>query len=231
MAKKTGRNLIQANVSSPNNRILTNQYTNGKEFFIEELRREYIGYYHVFANGDIYSGPRPSIAGSFELLPAPVYYDRYVNIDPNVLKYREASKKITDPNILKNPVPYYPQPTRVDYERTFFNRYVMKKHNLDIYYEVEFEEFKRFSSNSRGYNSRQYKTLVFPWVIAGNRLQVEDTNKKVVAYRSRTSDFKELGQFLKYNYLEFYKEWWFKKGFVYLNNVLVNRRKRAVRTI
>ena len=206
MAKKIGKNRIQANVSSPNNRILTNQYTNGKELYIESLRQEYVGPYHVFANGSIYSGPRPSIAGSLELLPAPIYYDRYVNIDPNVLKYREASKRLTDPNILKNPVPYYPQPTKVDYERTFFNRYIMKKHNLDIYYEVEFEEFKRFASNARGYNSNQYKCIGFPWVITGNKLQVEDANKKTVAYQARISEFKELEQFLKYDYLEFYRE-------------------------
>lgn len=203
---RRGKNNIKANVSSPSNRILTNQYTNGKEFYIEELRQEYIGAYHVFADGSVYAGARPSLGPVFELLPAPIYYDRYVNIDPEVFKYREASKRFNDSNILKNPTSYYPQPTSIDYERTFINRYFLKKHNLDIYYEVDFEEFKRFNTSARGYNSNQYESTGLVWVIKGNKEQVEDTNKKSVAFVSRNSPLKELGQFLKYNYLEFYRE-------------------------
>jgi hypothetical protein len=71
-------NLIQFAVR-PNLELISNQYTSGNEFTIREDNSNYIGNYHIMADGTIMDGATHTQSQNKILLPANVVVQGQVN--------------------------------------------------------------------------------------------------------------------------------------------------------
>ena len=128
----------------PKNRITTNLYTKGNEFFIDG--KSYIGAYYKTYSGKVFSGRDP-INGSSQELTQISNVKNFTSKTNNIsgIALNETTKDyITNPNI-KNlnsylvPTQFYPRPTDNDYQKGYIMRYFAKKRN-DIGYVIEIDK-------------------------------------------------------------------------------------------
>ena len=114
-------------------------------------------------------------------------------------------KKVDVNKILKEPIPHYPKPTEDDYNLGVFTRYFCVKVNEDIYYEVSKKDYDALNTEDRTYNYQLYTPFKFLWTISGEEKEVERTNYNMVQIKERRIKRQGLKEFLRGNYLKFYK--------------------------
>lgn len=175
----------------PKSQILSNQYTYGKELYVKSSGKEYIGYYYIVSNGKIYSGESPQ-SNSMELIKS-----NSISIssewDKNLSKYIELKKGNSVEKILyyKEIPSYYPNPTEIDYNIGYIQRYFSCNKNI---YPLQIKEISKVTYEALSNQTEQYdyalnKILSIPWQISGPLLNqyenqiiifpgVIDTNKK-----------------------------------------------------
>lgn len=181
----------------PKNRIETNLYTRGGEFSISITGEEYKGYYYKLYNGTFFTGKTPNDKPNQELIPLipqsieenPVIVTLSQDNDLNLRKY--VSLLETSPKDKRLPVPYYPKPTKQDYELGEIQRYFSKKVNDVIFIEISQIDFDNLIEQNSAYLWQYYTTFSIPWEISGIKDEVENINKKIVALAE--FDFKVIG--------------------------------------
>lgn len=212
----------------PLNRMQTNLYTPGGEFIVANTREGYAGYYYKLYNGLFYSGQTPNTITSVELLPitspdlspstgpVPVVYasdpdlyssrfEKETTISVNT--YRALSKKTAN-SVLTGyiEVPYYiPTPTDYDYQVGEFIRYFVKKENELKFLEISQQTFQELNQKSSVYNWELYLAFSMPWQISGLKEEVARVNKNITVYTEQRNKIKGLQEFLRFDYLKFYK--------------------------
>jgi hypothetical protein len=154
----------------PDWQITKNLYTNGGEYTTED-GIEYVGYYHKYTTGEVYSESNWSPLNSIKLktLSAnrPVVNTVYENI------------KSISIDELKAPLAYSPILSIDDYYNGDFNRYfVVRRNNLNQIVEVNKTEFDKLS-NSRGVDGNLYTGLIINWKLTGPRNDVYENSTLV----------------------------------------------------
>ena len=102
----------------PKNKVTTNLYTNGGEFFIQGTNTPYIGYYHKFSTGEIFTGQNPNVSTTRPLTKTPTTIPNQVINLPYTVVIVDSKEnqgyiktKKVDTNTLQTlPTPFYPQP-------------------------------------------------------------------------------------------------------------------------
>lgn len=214
----------------PKNKIITDLYTRGNEFQYLSNKKEYSGYYHKLYNGKFYTGKNPNDKPVFEIIKNPsndeqwdatpisgeTYYTTFANNfdgetvpgqyqDMREIDIYNSLKKVDVNKILKEPIPHYPKPTEDDYNLGVFTRYFCVKVNEDIYYEVSKKDYDALNTEDRTYNYQLYTPFKFLWTISGEEKEVERTNYNMVQIKERRIKRRGLKEFLRGNYLKFYK--------------------------
>jgi hypothetical protein len=179
----------------PLSRIKTNLYTSGGEFVFTQNNQEYVGYYHQLFNGQYFSGTTPSQKNVYALTKI-VAETTTVQTTPEENTTSISNKKL--------PAYYYPKPTQADYATQQFQRYFAKKINENIIIEITKETYNNLQAKSPTYYWQNYTTFQMPWQIAGNKQEVETTNKNITTLTEATNRIKGLKSYLKQNYLQFY---------------------------
>lgn len=210
----------------PRNKILPNLYTNGGEYLIESTQKEYKGYYYRLYNGDIFTGRNPQDTPNEKLIlksPTPppqskiqtstidLAYDGFKPDTPtysaiDIVNY--SNLKQLDFNnlpIKELPTPYYPQPTEDDYKLGEFQRYFCVKTNELKYTEVTKEQYEKFIKKDSNVSWQYYIAFTLPWDISGEKEQVYKTNRNIVLITEQNIKRRGLQEFLRKNYLKFYK--------------------------
>jgi|MDSZ01.3.fsa_nt_gb hypothetical protein len=190
-------------VATDINKILYNPKYRGQIEF-----QEYIGPYHTYPNGAVYSGAEYSDASihlmpySPQIDPAP-RYDELVS--PN--KFSQQSLQSEDTEIAKpvrsenntiyyqltkrrydlhtNPEAFYHWPDEQDYERGQFTRFFVQRINdeADIT-EVSGDEYAKINrSNSPGIDGGLYRGIELNWTIDGPPAEVRKANESVILDR------------------------------------------------
>jgi hypothetical protein len=171
----------------PKNRIVTDLYTRGGEFSISITGAEYTGYYYKLYNGTFFTGKTPNDGPSQELIPL---VETITEDDPLVVTLSKDTNPVLqryvgllgrDPEDKKLPTPYYPKPTKQDYELGEIQRYFSKKINDNLFIEINSTDFENLSSENSSYLWQYYTTFSIPWEISGIKEEVEQINKKIVA--------------------------------------------------
>ena len=164
----TPKKKLQTAVAQPN------------ELVIKATKAPYVGPYHIFPNGAIHAGAKPS-RYSEELETFKTPYN-----DPNTTRYAE----ITELQFNNHQAPkfYYPRPSDQDYDKGYINRYFVQKQNeLYIIREINEDDFSNINNANRiGINGNLYNTLKLRWVIRGSQKDVEITNTQSLLYNERT---------------------------------------------
>lgn len=191
----------------PKSQIKTDLYTKGGQFQLKSTKKEYIGYYWKNSKGEIFTKRNPNVGGSESLeiipkvsLPSPstITYSKGNDVY-NTLKKVDITKSLLLPSYSK------PSPTNQDYELGNFTRYFAKKTNENIYIETSQEIYDKFVQKDERYAYGSYITFSLIWTLTGGANQVADTNKNIVILIEQNNKITGLKEYLKFNYLEFYR--------------------------
>jgi hypothetical protein len=188
----------------PKSHITPNLYSNG-ELSIKNSNTPYTGHYFKTLDGKQFTGRFPGDGKNQELNP-------YTNTGfSNVESFEANTEEDTrfypaniDYTLLKNvklnqglstsPTPFYPQPREQDYQLGEFTRYFSKKTNENKYTET-----------SGLFQNSLYIGIQLPWLITGDRDEVIRVNQNIVKLREQQLNISGLGEYLKFNYIKFYR--------------------------
>lgn len=216
----------------PQSQIESNLYTNGDTFVRSDTKQQYVGYYYSVSNGKFFTGKTPSTPDSVELIKAPNLFEDEKNNIPNTtpipiqrsilngdnsgdLNFNSISiirySRLQTDTIFsdeKIQIPYYvPQlPTNEDYSIGEFRRYFCKKTNELIYIEINKTQYDKLVSEDPQILYQLYKPFFLTWQITGDKQTVAKTNKNIVELKSKRERLPKLGDYLKNDYIKYYKE-------------------------
>jgi hypothetical protein len=193
----------------PKNQIETGLYSNS-DFVIISTNKVYIGPYFKTSDGKFFSGKEPNDGPNYALKKTnPNNPDNFLGAGAEIRDPRYDGRNNTVYSVLTNvdstrptiftPIPYYPILTDVEKGNGQFIRYILKKSNENLYYEVGSENFVTSNRNNL------YMRIPLPWIIAGEKEMVAKANAKQVELIEKNMRIVGLGKFLKHNYLQFYQ--------------------------
>ena len=186
----------------PKNKIETNLFSSG-ELLLASTNQPYYGFYFKTFDGRFFTGKEPNDGPNNVLIQQQnVPGNDVLSSIPADLRYTPQNATysvVTGQNsLISTPLPifYTPQPTERDYQTGEFTRIFTKKHNENLYYEVE---DRRISENV------MYFTFSLQWVISGKEDLVSIINKNTVDLYMRNLPIPAFNKFLKDDYLKFWK--------------------------
>ena len=185
----------------PKSKIQSNLYSNG-EFLLKSSKATYYGSYFSVSGNRFFTGKEPNDGKNLELIKSPsneveslpsteILDLRYANLENSIYTTLTNSQLNT-----KYPIPFTPQPTQGDYQTGEITRLFAKKANENVYYEV--------ADNSISQNPI-YFSFNLQWIISGEESYVKTTNQKMVELYMRQLPIPAFNQFLKNDYLKFWK--------------------------
>ena len=205
----------------PKFKIITNLFTNTKEFVIKETNSVYTGFYWKTYDGKFYTGKSPDDSSKeLEKIQRTEETENLMNISlPNdsPTPFKETDNfpydeklvlsYISSKNININKLPSYkipssfiPSPSEKDYQNQEFIRYFVKKINLNQYTEIKKEEYKKIKGKDDSYFWKMYHPFFVNWKIFGIRNEIEEINFKNVDLL-KLNGFKE---FLDFRFTQYY---------------------------
>ena len=149
--------------------------TYGKEWMYFDTLKNYIGEYHVYQNGAVYSLPEYDPKRSLPLIPYVSTMDH-----PNNLSFLRLTGRLY--NKFFPPTYYFLQLEPVHYEQGFVFRYVIQKKNEPKkIWEVSSKQYKNVNKNNQpGINADIYNRVRFKWLLKGPREVVVNQNRKTI---------------------------------------------------
>lgn len=182
------------------NQITKNLYTTGSEWMTEN-QQQYIGPYHTYITGEIYTETEWIPTKSKKLIA-------FTNESDLTKKYKELKTVQTS---FKTPNTYIPVITQADRSAGFITRYFLKKINQRQITEVDSAQFT--SWQSREIDNNLYSGIQLQWTITG---PLQDTfqngvltkgvaTKNVDAMRAVETTFPEIFDVLT-NPIQYYSD-------------------------
>ena len=178
-------------------------YTTGKTYMTED-GKEYIGVYHTYPKNNIVLSGTPSTKNSKNLIPYIATIAGTVSEGGSEQNGRYYDLTAAMFNKHTMPVYYYPTPSKKDYTKAKFVRFLTcKKNQFETVMEIDLKQFSKVNTaNKQGINGDLYIVLELFWTIAGPRLDVAKANKASIRKASKT--IPTIKQYLG-DLLEFYK--------------------------
>jgi len=144
----------------PKSHIITGLCTTGKEWMLED-GTEYIGYYHVYADGTILTEANFNSITSKPLVP-------YVN---TILQPVNAIYNSMKPvSVYIEPQQSYFVPTRDDYTKGKVTRYLLRRRNFSTYediMEIDKDQYNLWRRHKGGIDSDLYDAIAIDWKLTG----------------------------------------------------------------
>jgi len=181
-------------VYTPPEKIKTSLYTSGKEWMFLNNNEEYIGLYHQYPNGSVFSEAQFNDLSQELIQYAPAIETKFGNVYYNLTQARF--------NNYIEPTYYHPIPSNLDYDNAHIIRYfVQKRNNLSQIIEVDDKSFKSVNKqNQTGIDAGIYQKTTIQWSISGPMDSVRMANERVI----RNSNFNNISDYLT-DPLQFYK--------------------------
>lgn len=201
----------------PKSKIIVNQYTNGNEFLYKYNNSVYEGYYHVLADGKVYSGKNPNDGIIRELIYQSKYLNRNAEVEDSQISptsvfklYDFGVSKLPYDNLRLSKTQQYPpieliEPVYVIPTPNYpsFYRYFVKRTNNSLFIEIDQNQYSKFSQKDTLYNWGSYIPFQIPWTtIGGSKTQIAQTNKKIVLLAEQRQKLYGLSQYIT-NYTQF----------------------------
>ena len=195
----------------PLSQIKQNQYTNGGEYILTSTSEDYVGYYFSTSTGKYYSGKNTYDTPNIELINSdsrispptfnPGFNEGVITVDP----YLQIISNVEIYNNIFKPY-YNPEyPTDQDYVIGEFRRYFCKRTNNIFYIEIDKTQYDLLVNQDPKILFSMYVPFYIPWDISGDKNQVQTTNRNVVELTSFRNKFPKLGEYLKFDYIKYYK--------------------------
>lgn len=186
----------------PTDEIVTELYTSGLEFMTTD-NVEYIGSYHRYATGEVYTGAIWNSKSSLKLIP----YRKQASQVSTIYKTLKPNIKV------KYALPYAisTQPTREDIRVGFMIRYFIKQQTSFTIFEIDKLQYDSWKNN--GIDRKLYQAVQLTWYISG---QINDTmsgtvqmlgvqSKNELQIKNAAQTINNIGSYLT-NTLEYYTD-------------------------
>lgn len=219
----------------PKSRIIEGLYTNGGEFKYKLNNEIYVGYYHKFYDGKIFTGKTSKSSPKQEIIPVIGELNSNVdklyilNTDTKIALFLNDPDPIVDTdtwdqseivqylkvrglptnedNPRKVPQIHYPQPNDEDYERQTIKRYfAMKTNERDVFVEIDKKSYSKMYKEDEKWMWERYQLFVVIWtIVAETKEQVEEINRNILYLKQREIKRNGLIAYLRGNYSKFFK--------------------------
>ena len=159
------------------NEIVNNLYTTGQELMTTD-NVEYIGLYHKYTTGEVYSQPTWDKNKSVKLI-------KYKDQPESVIEYN----KISDIEInYKSFNTYNVAITKENINTGYVDRFIIKRANDNVFYEVNSDTYDMYTNEN--IDPVLYLAVKFKWYITGNTNDVIRGNILIPGVLS--NNYKEL---------------------------------------
>jgi len=219
----------------PKSRIVEGLYTGGGEYKYKLNNEIYVGYYHKFYDGKVFTGKTNKAFPKQEIIPVigelnsnvdKLYIlntdtkialflddpDPIVDTDAwdqsEIIKYLKIKNLPTnEDNPRKVPQIHYPQPNEKDYENKTIKRYfAMKTNERDVFVEIDKDTYNKMYEEDEKYMWERYQLFVVIWtIVAETKEQVEEINRNILYLKQREIKRNGLIAYLRGNYSKFFK--------------------------
>ena len=203
-------------VYTPPAKIRSSLYTDGKEYSDGETYQEYIGLYHIYPNGAVYSEASYMTNISRPLMSYVVQGEEAPILDIsgkdtgitgiNNLQYFS----VTEARFHNHYAPpyFYPRPLKRDYDVGYFSRiFVQKINSTTDLTEISLDESERINTdNSPGIDGAIYKRAIIEWTIDGPIDSVRKANKRSIIFAMQQHNIIGLDLYLS-DLDEFHKDY------------------------
>ena len=170
--------------------IRKNLFTYGKEWMTMIDWKEYIGPYHAYETGEVYTESDWDGMKSKRLMPykdrSPSYFKyidlvQYIKVSPKQKKMKTTTLRM---NGYINPIPVLRKPTDDELKLGSMTRYfVYKRNEIDKFcVEVDNEQMESFNLDFTGINKYLYGMFEVPWKLNGPEYDEYDANGFLVRY-------------------------------------------------
>lgn len=136
--------------------IVTNLYTTGLEYMYEDTYEEYVGPYHMYTTGEIFTEFNWKPNKSKKLI-------KYQNIYTPQFLYKKLKPNLK--TSYDSVTSYVTQPTQQDLNNGYFFRYFMSKLNENIIFEIDESGYNKYLSNE--YDNTIYLAIQITWQLSG----------------------------------------------------------------
>ena len=166
---------------TPEYQIQTALFTDGGEFRVIDDQTEYIGFYHVYPNGSIYSGAQYDAVSSQELQRVPG-----IAFTDTTQPYYDITGR--DYSRYSAPTYHLPVITAEDRRRGTIIRFIVQQRNdHDNITEIDVNQFNYINQRSQpGIDADRYQSLELTWTIAGPRQEVQKANTRALTQANAT---------------------------------------------
>ncbi len=161
----------------PEDQITRNLFTKGNEFMFMQDFKEYVGFYHRYSTGEIYSGYDWDAFRSKRLIrfrPLSESQSKYYQIKHFIIDYN--GNRLKKRNGAGDQFYKYRAPrnvrrklTNLELQNGHINRYFVYKRNEPsrVFYEVDESQTINYGMNGTGINQHLYGLLTLPWKVNG----------------------------------------------------------------
>ena len=159
------------------NEIVNNLYTTGQELMTTD-NVEYVGLYHKYTTGEIYSQPTWDKNKSVKLI-------KYKEQPESVIEYNKISDIEID---YKSFNTYNVAITKENINKGYVDRFIIKRANDNVFYEVNSDTYDMYTRED--IDPVLYLAVKFKWYITGNINDVQQGNILIPGVPS--NNYKEL---------------------------------------
>ncbi len=159
------------------NEIVNNLYTTGQELMTTD-NVDYVGLYHKYTTGEIYSQPTWNKNKSVKLikykeqLESVIEYNKISDIEIDYKSFNTYNVAITKENINKG----------------YVDRFIIKRANDNVFYEVNSDTYDMYTRED--IDPVLYLAVKFKWYITGNINDTQQGNITIPGVQS--NNYKEL---------------------------------------
>ena len=193
----------------PKSQIQTGLFTNGDDYVIASTGQSYTGPYWRTSQGETFTGQGPSSPTPQRLAPTRPDIQKQItqevgNADTFYTEQGAIYQKLEQIGP-KLPIATIVLPTDADYTVGEYRRFFYKKNNELLYGEIDQNTYTQLSQRNRNIMWQLYYSFEIPWTLVGEREQVFRTNRNIVQLISEKNNLQRFGDFLKNDYLKYYK--------------------------
>lgn len=147
----------------------TNLFTNGGEFILQNSQKEYVGWYNIDSEENIFTEKTFLLEKSLLLLP--------IRLKKGIYE-QNVSNEISKVKTQKDVKSYYPIISETNIQEGYIDRYFVKKNNVNVLYlrEVNFETYNSIKNQEGIYFDSLYTTYEIRWWI-GKYSEIECVNR------------------------------------------------------